>query len=149
MKSWQIFHFFRKHIGSEVLYSIFGTKNSRTVDYWCQDPMYTAKPATAYDPIKGVKKTMEMLDSFGHIGIVRACRAYIFSRTSIACDIEPQIIEPQATINEEILLDYTAVGELHAAIKAGADPDEIDAFKDAALAEIERTSAKYRKDFRR
>ena len=59
MRSWQVLHFARKHLGRSSLYAIFGRKNARTVDYWCEDPKYTGKEECAFDPIQGVKDLLE------------------------------------------------------------------------------------------
>lgn len=149
MQSHHIFHFARKHLGRSSLYVIFGRKNTRTIEYWCQDPLYTAKPEEAYDPLRGVKALLEMLDDHGHCGIVRSCIAYLVSGTSLECGVDPQIVEPHSTIPEEILADYRAIAKLQAAIESGLPPSDIDALKPEIFAEVERTCAKYRKDYAR
>ena len=147
MQSWQVFHYARKHLNRSVLYAIFGKKNARTVDYWCENPKFTNKTEQAYDPIQGVKDLLEQLDDQGHCPVVRAAIAYLVSGTSLDLGIDPEIIEPMQTIQDEILADYRAVASMQAAIEAGHHPDEISALKRAAIAEVERTFAKYREDY--
>lgn len=144
MQSWNIFHFARKHLGRSALYSMFGKKNARRIDYWCEDPKYTTKPEFAYDPIMGVRNLLETLDDHGHCGVVRACIAYLSAGTSACCGFEAAVVEPLPTVAEEILADYQAVADLQRAIEDDADMEEIDLLKREALDEIERTVAKCR-----
>lgn len=146
MQSWQIFHFARKHLGKSALYEVFGKKNARVVDFWSQDPACTDKPLEAYDPIRGLKNLLDRLDDMGHCGVVRACIAYLCSGTSLDCG-EPLLIEPLPTIEQEQLADWRALGMLQNGIDDGLSCREIDALKAAAVAEIERTVAKYKEDY--
>lgn len=143
MKSWQVFHFARKHLGASSLYAIFGKKNARAADYWCQDPKYTDKAESAYDPVQGVKNMLSMLDDHGHVGVVRACIAYLCSDTSLDCGCKSNIDEPLPTLNEEILADYKAVACLQAAIEDKMPMAVVNSLRDEAIADIERTCAKY------
>ena len=146
MKSWQIFHYARKYLGRSALYAIWGKKNARKVDYWAQNPRFTAKIDDAMDPLSGVRDMLSSLDDKGHTDAVRSAVAFIVSRTSIdplVCDLSP-VAELQETINEELLLDYRAIGDLHRAIEEDRTVDEVERLKQCAIAEIERTAAKYR-----
>lgn len=144
MKSWQVFSYARKYLKASTLYVIFGKKNARIVDYWCQDPLYTARPDDSYDPIKGVKILLQKLDDHGHCSVVRACLDYISSGTSACCSLdEPSVEQLKDTLTEEILADYRAVAELQLAIEAGYNQPSVPRLKAAAIAEIERTVAKY------
>jgi hypothetical protein len=145
MKSWQIFHFARKYLGRHALYACFGKKNARTVEYWCEDPKYTNKPEEAWDPIKGVKLLFTSLDDAGHIGVIRSAVSYLVSDTELADGGCPEhLAEPLPTLSEEILADYRAVADLQAALDRNADIEEVMMLKGEAIAEIERTVAKYR-----
>lgn len=146
MQSWQVFHFARKHLSRSVLYAIFGNKNARAVDYWCENPNYTAKPDRAYDPIQGVKRLIEALDDHGHCGVVRALIGFLSEGTSAECRLDAQIVEPLPNLNDEILADFRAVAELQRVIEAGEDIELVEKVKQKAIAEIERTLARYIKD---
>lgn len=146
MQSWQVFHFARKHLGRSALYTIFGKKNARAVEFWCQDPMTTGKEEGAYDPILGVKRLLTMLDDHAHVDAVRSCVAFLCSGTSLDCGCEPEMVSPLPTISEEILADYKAVACLQAAIEDRMPMDIINELKDEAIAEIERTCAKARQE---
>jgi hypothetical protein len=147
MQSWQVFHFARKHLTRSFLYTIFGKKNARAVDYWCENPRHTAKPEGAYDPIQGVKALISELDDRGHCGVVRAAIAYIAEGTSCAFNHQEQkIVEPLSSLSEEILADFRAVSDLQRAIEAEDDIEAIEYYKLEAIAEIERTVALYRKE---
>lgn len=149
LQSWRIFFYARKYLGRSTLYSIFGKRHARTVDLWCEDPRFTDKEDKAFDPVQGVHDLLTLLDDHGHCGIVRSCIAYLISGTSAECGIDAEIVEIKPTITEEILADFKAVAALASAIEAGLHPDEIAPIKIAAMSEIERTYAKYHKDFRR
>lgn len=146
MQSWQVFHFARKHLSRSVLYSIFGKKNARAVDYWCEDPRFTAKLEGAYDPLQGVKTLLETLDDQGHCGTVRAAFAYLAENTSVKCEYDQSIVEPLPTINEEILADFRAVAELQRAIENKSDIAGVEHLLLEAIADLERTVACYQKE---
>lgn len=147
MQSWQVFHFARKHLSRSVLYAIFGKKNARAVDYWCEDPRYTAKLEGAYDPIQGVKSLLETLDDHGHCGVVRSALSYLAAGTSADSGDVQKIVEPMSCISQEILADFRAVAELQRAIEAKLDLAGVEHLLLEAVAELERTVACYQKDF--
>jgi|GEM_PF-944337 hypothetical protein len=145
MQSWRVFHYARKYLGRQRLYAIFGTRHARTIDGWCEDPRYTDKDVDAFDPIKGIRNLLWLLDDEGHVGVVRSALQYIASGTSIDCgDDMASMAEPPTTINAGILAVYKAVAELQAAIDAGVRPDNLKGLKVAILAEINLVCAKYR-----
>ena len=147
MHSWQVFHFARKYLGRSVLYAVFGKKNARAVDYWCEDPKYTDKAEQAYDPIKGVKELLSPLDDHGHTAVVRACLDYLCEGTSLEeAAANPGVCELLPTLSEEKLADYTCLAEFQAAITRCDSYQEVNALKNGAIEEIERTFAKYIKD---
>ena len=147
MQSWQIFHFARKHLGSSVLYAIFGKKNARSIDYWAQDPRYTNKPEGSYDPILGIKTLLETLDDHGHEAVVRAAISHIASgASSTGFNDVTELKDLLPTMSEEILGDYRAVGVMQAAIEAGLDVAEVDRLKTEAIDELHRTVALYRQE---
>ena len=146
MQSWQVFHYARKYLGRSALYAIFGKKNARSVDFWCEDPTTTSKDEKAYDPIEGVKNLLKELDDHGHGPVVRSTLKHITSETNITIDGECQYGELLDTLSEEILADFRIVGKLQSAIEERLDPDKVEAIKDQALAEIERTYARYLKE---
>lgn len=149
LQSWRFFFYSRKYLGRSVLYRIFGKRHARTVDGWCEDPRFTDKEDGAFDPIQGVRELLSLLDDHGHCGVVRSCISYLTAGTSVDCAVDDDLIETKPTIGEEILADYRAVAAMQSAIESGLHPDEISALKSAALSEIERTYAKYRKDYQR
>ena len=146
MQSWQIFSFARKHLSASTLYAIFGKKKARAIDYWCEDPLYTAKPEGAYDPIQGVKHLLSNLDDLSHFGVVRATLAYLAEGTCAETDQEQQIQEPLSTLTAEILADFRAVADMQRAIESRQPVDEVEEMMIDAVAELERTVAKYRQE---
>lgn len=147
MQSWQVFHYARKHLGRSVLYSIFGKKNARAVDYWCEDPKYTNKPDGAYDPIQGVRDLMTALDDHGHTAVIRSACQYMTAETSGAAEEAPtNLTDLLPTLEAEILADFRAIANLQAMIESGSDMALILAAKQEAIEEIERTVAFYIKE---
>lgn len=146
MQSWQFFHFVRKHLGRSVLYSIFGKKNARAVDYWCENPKFTAKAEKAYDPLQGVKDTIDLLDDHGHCDVVRAVLVYLAAGTSCELGNDPEINDLLPTVSDEILADFRAVAVLQSAIENCKHIDDVEQCKLEAIAEIERTVARYRQE---
>ena len=146
MRSWQVMHFARKRLGRSALYAIFGKKNGRTVDYWCEDPKYTGKEERAFDPIQGVKDLLEALDDQGHTSVVRACLDFLREGTSLEEGFSPSVTDLLPTLAEEKLADYTCLAEFQASICRCDSYAEVDRLKRAAIEEIERTFAKYRED---
>lgn len=147
MQSWQILHYARKHLGRSILYAIFGKKNARAVDYWCENPRFTSKDEKAYDPVQGVKDLLDILDDHGHAPVVRAAIGFLSAGTSAEVEGDQAIVDLLPSIGDEILADYRAVAAMQRAIEAGEDINIVEALKQDALTEIERTFARYRKDF--
>lgn len=146
MQSWQVFHYARKHLGRSILYAIFGKKNARTVNFWCENPRFTSKPEDAYDPIAGVKALLTTLDDLGHTDVVRSAIHYILSETTLADSNNPNLKDLLPTLAEEQLADFVEVGNLHRAIGSDADIEDVLIARDDAIAEIERTVALYIKE---
>jgi hypothetical protein len=143
MQSWQVLHYARKHLGKGALCSIFGKKNSRAVEYWCEDPRFTAKPEGAYDPIQGVRNLLEVLDDLGHCSVVRACISYLCQGTSADCGVVPEVTDTKPTMAEEVLADYQAIAKMQHAIEEHASTEVVYSLKLDAIDEVERTFAKY------
>jgi hypothetical protein len=146
MRSWQVMHFARKHLGRSALYAIFGKKNARTVDFWCEDPKFTGKEERAFDPIQGVKDLLESLDDQGHTSVVRSTIDFLREGTSLEEDCSPALSELLPTLAEEKLADYTMLAVFQAAICRCAPRTEVESLKKDAIEEIERTFAKYLED---
>lgn len=146
LQSWQILHFARKHLGRSVLYAIFGKKNARIVDYWCEDPRYTAKGDTAFDPLQGVKNLIDLLDDQGHSGVARSCLAFL---SPFADQDQDHLQNVLPTMAEEKLADFQAVAKFQTALDNHDSLDEIAHLKKEAIDEIERTFARHLMDLTR
>lgn len=146
MSSWQIFWYARKHLGRSLLYQIFGKKNARTVDRYCEDPRYTLREENEFNPIKGVRNLLNELDDRGHCTVVRAAVDYMVSGTSLSNGLQGEVIDLLDTMVEEKLADYEKLSLLHRAIENGMPMGNIIKLRNEAIAEIERTVAKYREE---
>jgi hypothetical protein len=147
MQSWRIFHYARKYLGRTTLYSLFGHRHARTVDLWCEDPTTTAKVDGASDPVRAIRNMLWKLDDQGHVDICRAALSYMASGTSVECGEAQAIVELRATVSDEILADYRAVSLMQEAIEEREHPDMVISLKQEAIREIERTFAKYCKEY--
>lgn len=148
LQSWRIFHYARKYLGRKTLYSIFGTRHARTVDSWCEDPRFTNRESS-FDPVLGIRNMLWLLDDQGHVDICRAALQMMAAGTAVDCGDHLDIIELRDTVQAEILADYRAVARMQEAIEDREHPDMILSIKQEAIAEIERTYAKYRKEYGR
>ncbi|KGO32802.1 hypothetical protein JT06_18275 [Desulfobulbus sp. Tol-SR] len=109
--------------------------------------MTTGKNEDASDPVKAIRNMLWKLDDQGHVDICRAALNYMASGTSVICGEEQEIVELRPTVSEELLADYRAVAMMQEAIEDHEHPDMVLSLKQEAISEIERTYARYRKDF--
>lgn len=144
MQPWQVFHAANKHLTAETVARCFN-REKRSAYAWGQDPAHTE--CRCKSPLELLHTLFERMDT---VGLGYAARAGIeYLSTAIDPDVQvPGIKEPLPTIQEEILADYSAVNRLQQAIEADRGIDAVNRYKREAIAEIERTVAKYSRDHR-
>lgn len=139
MKSWEIFHLARKALKNEM-YTVFGNRSSRMIDYWAQDPAFSAE--SKRNPIDRLAMLLHRLDQGGMRSVaVSALRI-------LASTINMRVAEPDAavadkeTLFEEIIDDLPCLVAFHDALQ-GDDLVEVD----RTMAELHRELAESRHKF--
>lgn len=145
MQPWQVFQAARKYLGAEVVARIFN-REIRSAHSWAQDPAYTQSRCRS--PLELLYTLFERMDAIGLGYAARAAIRYLESAVDQTAEAG-EIREPLPTIQEEILADYSAVAALQATIEKEGGLDEVMRLKEEAIAEIERTVAKYHKGYGR
>lgn len=141
MQPWQVFNMARKYIGAENVARIFN-KEKRSAYSWAQDPDYTEHRCKS--PLELLHTLFVRMDDAGIGYVARAAIRHLETA------VEPEHIlddctemETLPTITEEVLADYTALAEMQHAIATGESIAEVRSKALAAIAEIERSVAKY------
>lgn len=141
MQPWQVFHAAIKAIGAENVARIFN-REKRSAYNWGQDPMCTE--VRCKSPLELLHTLLERMDAMGYGYVARSAVRYL--ETAIDHDTVASYLVPlKATIQEEILADYSAVAALQRAIECGSSIDRVKELKREAIDEIERTVARYGK----
>jgi len=140
MEPWQIYHVARKHLGPGLIAKIYGKANVRSAYDWAQNPAYTVRRCRS--PLEALHHMLSLLDDYGLGYAARAAIDYLKTAIEDPHDIAA-VDDVKATMVEEKLLDYEALARFQAAVDACLPADEVQALKDEAVAEIERTFAKY------
>ncbi len=143
MQPWQVFQAARKYIGPEVVAKIFN-REKRSAYNWGQDPAFTE--CRCKSPLELLHTLFERMDAVGIGYVARAAIRYLETALDNDQDLD-DIKEPLPTIDQEILADFRAVAELQRCIEGGCSIEQVKSCQDAARAEIERTVARYIKDF--
>jgi hypothetical protein len=142
MQPWQFFHAARRSIGAATVAHIFN-RSIRSAHDWAQDPVYTQ--VRCRSPLEHLHTLFERMADAGRGYAVRSALQYL--ERALDPEIEANlIVEPRTTINEEILRDYSAVGQLQQAIESRADVATVNKLMKEAVDEIERTGALYCKN---
>lgn len=142
MQPWQVFQAARKYLGPETVAKIFH-KEKRSAYNWAQDPAFTE--CRCRNPLELLYTLFERMDTVGLGYVVRAALVYLSGAVE-AVDEGQEIRQPLATIQQEILADYAAVANLQRAIESEASLEEVRYCQREAIAEIERTVARYAKE---
>jgi hypothetical protein len=144
MQPWQVFQAARKYLGADTVARIFN-REIRSAHSWAQDPAFTAHRCRS--PLELLHALFDRMDAVGLGYVARSAIGYL--ETAVDQEqVAGAIREPLATIQEEILADYTAVAALQSMIGQRGSLEEVMRFKQEAIEEIERTVARYVKDTR-
>jgi hypothetical protein len=139
MKSWQIFDEARKVLKKEI-YKIYGNRSSRLVDYWAQDPKFSADPKrNPIDRLEGLIKSMKENGAReAAISIVRILAA------GVDCDVVPRskVVPDKDTLIEEILDDLPFVLRYHEALQ-GTDLEAVDKARHKLIVELDENRVRF------
>lgn len=142
LQPWQVFHAANHYLRAEAVARIFN-REVRSAYNWGQDPAYTEHRCR--NPLELLHTLFGKMADIGLGYVARAAIRYLES--AITHDAAaPAVVEPKATITEEVLADFVAVGELQRVINSGAPMHTVRTVAEAAIAEIERTVARVAKD---
>lgn len=139
LQPWQVFHAAIKTLSAGVIASIFGKANIRTVYLYGQNPAHTEQRCK--NPLEAMHMMFAEMDARGRGDVAHCAIDYLRTALEDVAGLEA-VKELKATICEEILEDYIAVGRMQAAIQNGEPIEVIEREYKEALAEIDRTFAK-------
>lgn len=139
MKSWQIYDEARKILKKKI-YKIYGNRSSRMIDYWAQDPSFSADPKR--NPIDRLDGLIRSLVENGAqevaISVVRILAA------AVNCDVVPRVavVPDKETLLEEILDDLPFVLKYHEALQ-GADLEAVDKARHKLIVELDENRVRF------
>jgi len=143
-RPWQFWQQAKVHLGKRLVL-LWGKRNARVLRLYSQNPAFTERDCKC--PLERLWNVFFELKAVGRADVARQALAYLESA------IEDRELEElfalddiKATIEAEVLADFRAVAELQDAIDAGDDSAMVELIAKKAMAEIERTVAKYKKD---
>jgi hypothetical protein len=139
MKSWEIYQRARKVLRNEM-YEVYGNRSSRMIDYWAQDPDFSAE--TKRNPIDRLEELLRRLCEAGERDaaksalriLAHAANCYVRDRSEITPDKE--------TLAEEIIDDLPRLVDYHQALQ-GSDLEEVDRARAALERELTENRVKF------
>lgn len=147
LESWQFWRAAIHLLGAGHVAKIYGVR-TRTVYDWATDPSDpTTNKKSKSDPLHRIFVVLKRMNVIGYEQYARAGIDFLESAFSgvVTCSIN----EVLSTIEEEMLADYPAIHDFHAAVKDGASLEEVERLEQEAIDEIKRTTIRYRKDLER
>jgi hypothetical protein len=121
---------------------LWGRRNSRILRLYTQNPAFTER--TAKCALERLWHIFRELQAAGRPDVARQALTYLQSAIEDKEQAELFALdEVKETMAEEILADFHAVAELQDAIDAVDPPDIVRLYAKKAIAEIDRTVAKY------
>ena len=141
LETWQLWHAMKNHLGESFLINVLGRRNGRTIRLYSQDPHFTEDRCK--DPLQAMHIIFSELADYGRADVARKAIGYL--KTALPEDdrLPTAVADMKATINEEVLADFSAVEALRKAIDDGQDQKEVESRTRQAVEEIERTFALY------
>ncbi len=143
LQSWQVFQAARKFIGAERVARIFN-REKRSAYSWAQDPAFTEHRCK--NPLDLLHNLFVELDARGLGYVARDAVTYLASAIDDQ-ECSP-VMEPLPTLEAELLADFSSLADLKTAIDEGEDIKTVKSLKREAVAELERTVARYIADKR-
>ena len=122
MRSWEVYERARK-ILKKTIYPIYGNRSSRMIDYWAQDPDFSADPKR--NPIDRLEQLLKALVAHGGKDIAMSALRILAS--TVDCELVPRekVVPDKATLFEEILDDLPFLVTYHEALQ-GDDLEAVD-----------------------
>jgi len=130
MKSWQIYERARRVLKHEM-YEIYGNRSSRMIDYWAQDPDFSAE--TKRNPLDRLEELLRRLCESGEREAAMAALRILAHATNCYIRERSEVTPDKETLAEEIVDDLPCLVDFHRALQ-GTDLEEVDRTR----AELER-----------
>ena len=139
MKSWQIYDAARKALKNEM-YEIYGNRNARMIDYWAQDPDFSADPKR--NPIDRLELLLCALTDSGRRDIAMSALRLLAGVINCAVSSRDDVVPDRDTLLGEIVDDMPCLTAYQRALE-GDDLEEVDRTE----AELQRELAENRVKF--
>jgi hypothetical protein len=139
MKSWEIYNVARKALGTGIC-KIYGNRNARTIDYWAQDPAFSADRKR--NPIDRLGALLAKLDAIGERDTAKSALRLLAE--AINCRVVDRVaaVPDKETLLEEILDDMPHIVAYQSALQ-GDDLEEVDRAEAALARELAQNRVKY------
>jgi hypothetical protein len=139
MKSWQVYECARKVLKTEM-YEIYGNRSSRMIDYWAQDPDFSAE--TKRNPIDRLEELLRRLCEAGERDAAKAALRILAHATNCYIRDRSDIRPDKETLAEEIIDDLPRLVDYHRALQ-GSDLEEVDRTRAALERELTENRVKF------
>jgi hypothetical protein len=139
MKSWQIYERARKAL-KQQMYEIYGNRSSRMVDYWAQDPDFSAE--TKRNPIDRLEELLLRLCESGERETARAALRILAAGVGCYVRDRAEVTPDKETLAEEIVDDLPCLVDYHRALQ-GEDLEEVDRARSALERELTENRVKF------
>lgn len=136
MRSWEVYAAARKRLKSK-LFRIYGNRSSRMIDYWAQDPNFSAEPKR--NPIDRLEALLEALDESGARDTAISALRILANALNLKIVDRAEVVPDKDTLHEEILDDMQCLLAYQEALLG----DDLEAV-DRAKAELDREMAENR-----
>jgi hypothetical protein len=136
MKSWQIYNTARTLMKSQLL-AVYGNRNSRIIDYWAQDPAFSADHKR--NPIDRMEALLGKLCECGRREVAISAVRILANQTNCTVQDREEVIPDKDSLLEEILDDMPYLINYQKALQ-GDDLEEVDRAKE----ELDREMAENR-----
>jgi hypothetical protein len=139
MKSWEVYYRARKAIKSD-LYEIYGNRSSRMIDYWAQDPAFSAEHKR--NPVDRLGEMLVRLCRAGEHSAAKSALRILANGINCAVHDREEVVPDKETLYEEILDDMPCLIDYQRALQA----NDLEAV-DQAKAALDREMAENRVRF--
>ena len=139
MKSWEIYDAARKALKSE-LHNIYGNRNARMINYWAQDPDFSADPKR--NPIDRLESLLKHLADAGERDVAISAVRILAGCLDCTVTIREEAIPDRPTLMGEIIDDMPCLVAYQKALE-GHDLEEVDRTESELQRELAENRVKF------
>ncbi|MCP4678712.1 MAG: hypothetical protein GY854_25025 [Deltaproteobacteria bacterium] len=139
MKSWQVYDVARKALKNE-LYDIYGNRNARMINYWAQDPDFSADPKR--NPLDRLESLLTHLADAGKRETAISAVRILASRLDCSISDRAEAIPDRPTLMGEIIDDMPCLVAYQKALE-GHDLEEVDRTESELQRELAENRVKF------